>query len=197
MDDDGYAYSAGCTDDGQLGVIHYDFNPKNCSIPYVNLSVFSKMNPGKKVSAGDGYSLFLDSSGVVFTCGKANFGRLGQGHLYSLNTPTAIGWFIKNKIPLKDVNAGGRHCLALSNEQVPQLYGWGFGFYYQLGLKDDQEDHLNPVKIQIIEPEIVRDEATGSERVVTRQPGVKSITCGYFHSGVILKKKKVESYAKR
>ena len=60
MDDDGYAYSAGCTDDGQLGVIHYHFNPKNCDIPYVNLSVFTKQNPGKKVSAGDGFSVFLD-----------------------------------------------------------------------------------------------------------------------------------------
>ena len=53
------------------------------------------------------------------------------------------------------------------------------------------------MKIQIIEPEIVRDEATGTERVITRQPGVKAITCGYFHSGVILKKKKVENSAKR
>ena len=190
MDDDGYAYSAGSSDDGQLGVIHYHFNPKNCDMPYVNLSVFTKKNTGKKVSAGDGFSVFLDSTGVVFTCGKANFGRLGQGHLYSLNTPTAIGWFIKNKIQVKDVQAGGRHCLVLTNEATPQLYGWGFGFYYQLGLKDDQEDHLNPVKIQIIEPEVVRDEVTGAERVVTRQPGIKAITCGYFHSGVILKKKK-------
>jgi alpha-tubulin suppressor-like RCC1 family protein len=88
-------------------------------MPYVNLSVFSKKNPGKKVSAGDGFSVFLDQLGVVFTCGKANFGRLGQGHLFSLNNPAPISWFTKNKLPIKDIEAGGRHCLAITNEAVP------------------------------------------------------------------------------
>ena len=69
---------------------------------------------------------------------------------------------------------------------MPSLYGWGFGFYYQLGLKNDQEDHLNPVKIDLMEPEVVRDEITGAERVIARQAEIKSITCGYFHSGVII-----------
>ena len=103
MDDDGYAYSSGSSDDGQLGVKNIDFNPKRCEVPYVNLSVFTKKNPGKKVSAGDGFSVFLDSTGVVYTCGKGNFGRLGQGHLYSLNNPAPISWFIKNKISINDV----------------------------------------------------------------------------------------------
>jgi alpha-tubulin suppressor-like RCC1 family protein len=93
--------------------------------------VFTKANPGKKVSAGDGFSVFLDSLGDVYTCGKANFGRLGQGHLYSLNNPCKIGWFVKNKILIKDIEAGGRHGLAVSTNG--ELYGWGFGFYHQLG----------------------------------------------------------------
>jgi alpha-tubulin suppressor-like RCC1 family protein len=29
---------------------------------------------------------------------------------------------------IKDVEAGGRHCLAVSKDG--QLYGWGFGFYH-------------------------------------------------------------------
>jgi hypothetical protein len=37
--------------------------------------------------------------------------------------------------------------LAISNEPVPKLYGWGFGFYHQLGQKGDTEDYLEPVKI--------------------------------------------------
>ena len=116
LDDEGYAYSAGSSDDGQLGVIHYQFHPKNCDLPFVYLSVFSKQNPGKKVSAGDGFSVFLDSQGDVYTCGKANFGRLGQGHLISLNNPCKIAWLTKNKIKIKDVEAGGRHCLAVSTD---------------------------------------------------------------------------------
>lgn len=175
-----------------MGVIHYQFTPKICDQPFVYLSVFTRSNPGRKVSAGDCFSVFLDSLGDVYTCGKANFGRLGQGHLVSLNHPTKIGWFAKNKILIKDVQAGGRHCLAISREQVPQLYGWGFGFYYQLGQKGDQEDCLEPVKIQVIENEIreeVGDDGSVKKTVIVKQKGVKQIACGYFHSGVILKNK--------
>ena len=119
LDEEGYAYSAGCPDDGQLGVIHYQFTPKICEQPYVYLSVFTRSNPGKKVCAGDSFSIFLDSNGFVYSCGKANFGRLGQGHQYSLNNPTKISWFAKNKIPISDIEAGGRHCLAITKEEVP------------------------------------------------------------------------------
>ncbi len=35
LDDEGFAYSAGSSDDGQLGVINYQFNPKRCDIPFV------------------------------------------------------------------------------------------------------------------------------------------------------------------
>lgn len=77
LDSDGYAYSAGCSDDGQLGVIHYQFIPKKCALPYVNVDVFSRVIPGVKILAGDGFSLFLDKDGIVYSCGKGNFGRLG------------------------------------------------------------------------------------------------------------------------
>jgi alpha-tubulin suppressor-like RCC1 family protein len=86
-----------------------------------------------RVCAGDGFSVFLDVLGNVYTCGKSAFGRLGQGHLYSLNNPTRIGFFSKNNILIKDVRAGGRHCLAITKDEVPKIYGWGFGFYHQLG----------------------------------------------------------------
>ena len=72
--------------------------------------------------------MFLDTLGSVYSCGKANFGRLGQGHLISLNNPSKISWFTKNKIMIKDIEAGGRHCLAVSMDGL--LYGWGFGFYH-------------------------------------------------------------------
>ena len=88
-----------------------------------------------------------------------------------------------------DIEAGGRHCLAISNEVVPQLYGWGFGFYHQLGQNGDNEDFINPVKIQVVENEIVESEDGADSQVIIKQKGVKKITCGYFHSGVILKSK--------
>ena len=70
---------------------------------------------GQKVSAGDGFSVFLDQMGCVYTCGKGNFGRLGQGHTYDLNNPNKISWFSKNDVRVRDVVAGGRHCLAIGD----------------------------------------------------------------------------------
>ncbi len=61
LDREGYAYSAGASDHGQLGVVHYQFTPKTCEQPFVYLSVFTLSNPGRKVSAGDGFSVFLDT----------------------------------------------------------------------------------------------------------------------------------------
>ena len=119
MDRDGYAYAGGSSENGQLGVIHYNFNPKTCEQPYVLLSVFSKLNPGAKVSAGDGFSIFLDKLGCVYSCGKGNFGRLGLGHAYNINNPVKISWFSQRDIKIKDVVAGGRHCLAISDEEIP------------------------------------------------------------------------------
>ena len=55
--------------------------------------------------------------------------------------------------------------------RVPDIYGWGFNYYHQLGQGDeDNEDHLVPVKVHI-------------------QHGkkVNSISCGYFTSSIITK----------
>ena len=148
-----------------------------CEVPYVIVPPFSKSCPAIKVSAGDGFSLVLNYDGEVFTCGKGNYGRLGQGHTNSLSTMTRIDWFITKKLLIKDICAGGRHCLAISEEDSEengrsQLYGWGFGFYYQLGQgEDNNEDYLDPLKIVL---------KTGDYKV-------KYISCGYFMSSAITK----------
>jgi len=138
IDSAGYVYAAGCSELGQLGMVFYNFNPQTCDVPFVIVPPFSRGCPAVKVCAGDGFSLALDYDGDVFSCGKGNFGRLGQGHTSSLNTMTRIDWFTKAKIQIKDICAGGRHCLAISEEDAEEngrqaLYGWGFGYYHQLG----------------------------------------------------------------
>lgn len=85
LDKNGYVYAAGNPELGQLGTIAYNFNPKNCEIPYVFVSGFTIACPAIKVCAGDGFSVILNNEGHVYTAGKANFGRLGQGHLQSIN----------------------------------------------------------------------------------------------------------------
>ena len=66
--------------------------------------------------------------------------------------------------------------MAISDEDTEpdgksKLYGWGFGYYYQLGLGESQrEDAIEPVKINI-----------------KYKDKVKHIPAGYFHSSVITK----------
>ena len=77
----------------------------------------------------------LDSEGHVYTCGKGNFGRLGHGSCESINQMTRIDGFMKIKVRIRDVEAGGRHCLAISEEDpemntARELFGWGFNFYH-------------------------------------------------------------------
>jgi alpha-tubulin suppressor-like RCC1 family protein len=49
---------------------------------------------------------------------------------------TKIPWLANKGIKIKDISAGGRHSLAISeefdenNNLIQALYAWGFGFYY-------------------------------------------------------------------
>ena len=73
-------------------------------------------NQAIKVCAGDGFSVVLNQNGLVYSCGKGNFGRLGQGHAENINKMTKISGFNKFKVKIKDIEVGGRHCLAISEE---------------------------------------------------------------------------------
>lgn len=78
------------------------------------VSPFTSHNPAVKVSAGDCFSLVLDSQGEVYSCGKGNFGRLGHGDQNSKNEMTAVKYFTENGIVVKDIEAGGRHALVMT-----------------------------------------------------------------------------------
>jgi len=77
---------------------------------------FTISSPAIKVCAGDGFSVALGYDRHVYACGKGNFGRLGQEHTANLSTMTEISWFTRKHIQIKDICAGGRHCLAISEE---------------------------------------------------------------------------------
>jgi hypothetical protein len=69
-------------------------------------------------------------------------------------------------IQLVDIAVGGRHAYAISRER--ELYVWGFGFYYQL-CTNNINDQLEPIKIPFSKE-------------------IDQISCGYFHSALILGK---------
>lgn len=179
LDSIGYVYSAGSPELGQLGTLAYNFIPSKCKLPYILVPGFSVQYPAVKVCAGDGFSVILNQKGEVYSCGKGNFARLGQGDTVSLNVPTKIQHFVQQGILVSDIAVGGRHCLAISNEDSEPdgraaVYGWGFNFYYQLGMgKEEREDMLVPTKL------IVTDKAYRA----------KHISCGYFNSTVMISHK--------
>jgi alpha-tubulin suppressor-like RCC1 family protein len=73
---------------------------------------------------------------------------LGHGNEKNQREIKKIMWFSENGIKIRDIEAGGRHCLAYSSDN--DLYGWGFNFYYQLGQSyGNKEDHLTPIKVEI------------------------------------------------
>ena len=80
LDIDGAVYSAGSPELGQLGDREYMFSPKLAKEAFIQVPGFSSVNPVVQVAAGDGFSVFLTSDGMVYTCGKGNYSRLGQGH---------------------------------------------------------------------------------------------------------------------
>ena len=114
LDYNGKVYSTGSTDYGQMGVDHYNFDHRKSRLPFVELNFFGPKLKCLKLQASDGFSVFLDEYGSLFTCGKGNFGRLGQGTNSNITRPKQIDWFTRKYVKIKDFSAGGRHCLAMS-----------------------------------------------------------------------------------
>ena len=138
---------------------------------YIKVALFNYKCTCVQAIASDGFSVFLSTAGDVYTCGKGNFGRLGHGHEMNLHALTKINWFASNGIRIKQIAAGGRHCLALS-EQDNALYGWGFNYYHQLGKgHGDTEDKTCPQKLEV---------------GLSYFDKIQSLACGYFNSAIII-----------
>ncbi len=88
-----------------------------------------------KIAVGQYHSLFLEESGVLWTCGYYKYGRLGLGIKESeyqdlkhfnggdLYQVTKIPLFVKEKIIINDIKCGGQHNLALDING--KVYSWG------------------------------------------------------------------------
>ena len=89
---------------------------------------------------------------------------------------TQIKAFVKRGVKIVDIDAGGRHSLAISDEDTEKdgkskAYGWGFNYYLQLGQGiGNSEDALEPVQITI------------KGKVKNK---IKYVSAGYFHSCII------------
>lgn len=104
----------------------------------------------KMVAAGQHHSALLAEDGRVFTWGRGEYGQLGHGVKENSAQPTQVKFFdalTKAGNPVVQIGCGGHHTLAtMKNGDV---YSWGFGTMFQLGigqLKGD-EDRSEPTKL--------------------------------------------------
>jgi len=120
---------------GQLG------DGSNTSSPLV-VDVFGLTNV-ISVSAGDGYSLALDSNGYVWAWGKNDVGQIGDTTTTARNTPVRVSRLSK----MIQIAAGKDFGLAVKNDGT--VWGWGSNAHGQLGVAvaDDALYFTSPIQV--------------------------------------------------
>eukprot|EP00475_Leptophrys_vorax_P020711 TRINITY_DN2840_c0_g1_i3.p1 TRINITY_DN2840_c0_g1~~TRINITY_DN2840_c0_g1_i3.p1 ORF type:complete len:282 (-),score=83.25 TRINITY_DN2840_c0_g1_i3:27-872(-) len=156
---DGQVYSFGYGKTYALGL-----NAKqDQNIP--KLITFNPAAEIKQAVAGNGFSLFLDSEGRVYSCGSSEYGRLGHGRgdLYE-KVPRLIRGLAGVKVV--QIAVGEYHAAALSSDG--KVFTWGYG-------KDGQTGSGTTANQDI------------PRRVLTELPDKKivQIACGGGHTGAL------------
>jgi len=124
VDTNGNVYSCGYNYYGQLG--HGDTSNK--TTPTL-IQYFATNNITiSQVSSDGNHSIFLDTNGNVYSCGRSNYGQLGHGNTSNKSTPTKIQYFSNN---ISQVSAGGLHSIFLHTNG--NVYSCGRSNYGQLG----------------------------------------------------------------
>ncbi len=119
------------------------------------------------VSAGDGFTCGLHSSGIVYCWGNNEFGMLGSGSLVSSSWPRQV-WITE---PVRQVAVGQWFGCALINNTQHSVRCWGHNEYGQLS-DGTTTDRTAPV-------DVVITEADGTKKLLT---GVQEISAGAFHA---------------
>ena len=112
----------------------------------------------KKITCGDGYSLFLDNEGNIYSVGKNDKGQLGyeipndncniiEG-VKCNNTLTKISFFQKNNIYINNIFSGSDFSFAQDSKGI--FYSWGNNKNNQLGRETNTIINFIPEKAVFI-----------------------------------------------
>eukprot|EP01084_Bolivina_argentea_P111410 198787_1 len=85
-----------------------------------------------KIFAGNHHELFLESNGVLWSCGSNQYGQCGLSHERDQREPHMVMYFVNNKIKIKDIHCGYYHNLAI--DFSGKVYGWGDNRWGQCGI---------------------------------------------------------------
>lgn len=98
-----------------------------------------------QVSAGEGYALALDSSGIAFGWGQGPYGQLGNGATQDQSTPVAVQAPAPG-VSFTQVDAGAYHSLAIGSDG--RTYGWGYNGSGRVGDGSTTSIMTTPVVVQ-------------------------------------------------
>ena len=122
----------------KVHVIAYDRagNSKQSNIVELTISTKTKM-----VATGHSYSMTIDVDGNLLTCGRNDYGQLGDGTTTNKTIPVKI----KPDTKFIQIAAGKSNSLAIDEDG--NLWTWGQNDYGQLG-DGTTENKTSPIKIK-------------------------------------------------
>ena len=131
----------------------------------------------KEITCGDGFTLFLDKYGAVYSVGRNDKGQLGyelkEGE-YELvsgikckQTLTKIPFFVDNDIKVSHIVSGSDFSFAKDNSQNV-YYSWGNNSHSQLACVTNLKYVFNPLKASLL-----------------KDLHVIQIECGWMHGSVL------------
>ncbi len=155
----------------------------------------------KQISFGDGFSLFLDNSGLVYSVGRNDKGQLG----YELSnndaqfvdgvkcnpTVTCIDYFKNKEIKVGRVICGSDFCFAIEyiddnnindiHQTQEEIYSWGNNELNQLGTEEKNYKYFfNPIKATIL-----------NKLLSQKHTRVSKLVCGWSHGCALLKNNEI------
>jgi regulator of chromosome condensation len=168
IDNVGSIWVFGFNNMGQCGLGTH----KQVIIPPKRLSFFNEIGQiVEEFVAGEHHTLARIQNGKVFSFGRADYGQLDLGNnILStsrnskaiISTPTAI----PSLLSIKCISVGDHYSMAVDADN--KVHSWGFGEYYVLGNKSE-EDEIAPFQIPDLK------ELEGRKNIVR-------ISCGASHA---------------
>ena len=157
----------------------------------------------KQISLGDGFSLFLDTSGLVYSVGKNDKGQLGYelsnsdaqlvDGIKCNSSVTRIDYFKNKEIKIGKIVCGSDFCFAIEyldsnsnnindvDQPQEEIYSWGNNELHQLGIENKKYKYFfNPVKSTILNKLINR-----------KNTRISKFVCGWSHGCFLLKNNEI------
>ena len=156
IDNCGNVYMWGAGHNGQLGIRDYrDLKLDRGGFKYQPTpKILSNLKDKNiyitKVVCGDFHTIFLSTSGEIYSCGDFSCGQLGLGNLSNIiliNEPKKIEGILQNK-NICFIASGSNHVIVIDNDN--NCYGWGDNSFGQLEVKSKNKNIKLPKLLDFV-----------------------------------------------